>query len=71
MAPGEMTLNVVPNDPADDRYLECAVEGAADDLVTRDQDLLDLHEHGGIRIISPKRFLEVLRAPHEQGGASP
>jgi hypothetical protein len=56
MTPGEVTLNVVRNDPADDRYLECAVEGAA-----------DLHEHGGIRIVSPKTFFEVLRAHHQQG----
>lgn len=61
MTPGEITLNVVRNDPADNRYLECAVEGAADYLVSGDQDLLDLHEHGGIRIVSPKTFLEVLR----------
>ena len=49
MTPGEITLNVVRNDPADNRYLECGVEGAADYLVTGDQDLLDSHEHGGIR----------------------
>ena len=29
MTPGEITLNVVRNDPADNRYLECALEGAA------------------------------------------
>ena len=67
MTPGEITLNVVRNDPADNRYLECAVEGAADYLVTGGQDLLDLHEHGGIRIMSPKTLLEVLRAHPERG----
>lgn len=68
MTPGEITLNVVRNDPADNRYLECAVEGAADYLVSGDQDLLDLHEHGGIRIVNPKTFSEVLRAHDQQGG---
>jgi hypothetical protein len=32
-----------------------------------DQYVLDLHEHRGIRIVSPKTFLEVLRAHHERG----
>jgi hypothetical protein len=67
VTPGEITLNIVRNDPADNRYLECAVEGAADYLVSGDQDLLDLHEHGGIRIVSPKTFFEVLRAHQQQG----
>jgi len=62
MTPGEITLNVVRNDPADNRYLECAVEGAADYLVSGDQDLLDLHEHSGIRIVSSRTFLEALRS---------
>lgn len=61
VTPGEIVLDVVRNDPADNRYLECAVEGAADYLVSGDQDLLDLHEHGGIRIVRPKTFLEALR----------
>jgi hypothetical protein len=68
MAPGEITLSVVRSDPADNRYLECAVEGAADYLVSGDQDLLDLREHHGIRIVTPKTFLEVLRTNQEQGG---
>lgn len=67
VTPGEITLNVVRNDPADNRYLECAVEGAADYLVSGDQDLLDLHEHRGTRVVSPKTFFEVLRAHHQQG----
>jgi predicted nucleic acid-binding protein len=34
---------------------ECVVEGAADYLVSGDQDLLGLHEHSGIRIVRPGR----------------
>ena len=64
MTPGEITLNVVRNDTADNRYLECALEGAADYVVSGDQDLLDLHEHSGIRIVSPRVFLETLRSHH-------
>src|SRR5438445_862460 len=64
MTPGEITLNVVRTDPADNRYLECALEGAADYVVSGDQDLLDLHEHSGIRIVSPRVFLETIRSHH-------
>jgi hypothetical protein len=46
VTPGEITLNVVRNDPDDNRYLECVVEGAADYLVLGDQDLLALIGHG-------------------------
>jgi putative PIN family toxin of toxin-antitoxin system len=62
MTPGDLRLDVVRDDPADNRYLECAVEGAADHLVSGDQDLLDVQEYGGVRIITPKAFLDVLRA---------
>ncbi len=31
--PGELTLDVIKGDPSDNRYLECAVEGAADVIV--------------------------------------
>ena len=71
LTPGEITLNVVRNDPDDNRYLECAVEGDADYLVSGDQDLLALREHRGIRIVTPKTFLQALRAPRQQGGPAP
>ena len=71
LTPGELTLDIVRNDPDDNRYLECAVEGAADYLVSGDHDLLDLKEHRGIRIVTPKAFLQALRAPRRKGGPPP
>ncbi len=71
VTPGEITLNVIRNDPDDNRYLECAVEGAADYLVSGDQDLLALQEHHDIRIVTPKTFLQALRAPRQKGGPAP
>ncbi len=59
--PGELTLNVIQDDPSDNRYLECAVEGAADVIVSGDQDLLDLKEYRGIQIFTPRAFLTLLR----------
>lgn len=41
----------VCRDPADDRVLECAAAGAAELIVTGDEDLLVLGEYEGIRIV--------------------
>ncbi len=40
LTPGGLRLRVVVRDPDDDGYLECAVEGLADFLVTGDSQLL-------------------------------
>src|SRR5574341_601743 len=58
--PGEPRLTVVKADPDDDRYLEAAVEGNAEYLVSGDQHLLALGEHRGIRILTARAFLEIL-----------
>lgn len=49
-------------DPDDDKYLSAAREGVADFVVSGDHHLLDLRFYEGVRIFSPKRFLEVLGA---------
>lgn len=45
-------------DPKDDKFLEAAVSGAADYLVSGDENLLVLHPFRGIPILSPAAFLE-------------
>jgi len=52
-------IDAVKEDPDDNKILECAVEAKADYIVTYDQHLLKLKEFEGIRIISPKVFLEL------------
>jgi putative PIN family toxin of toxin-antitoxin system len=44
-------------DPKDNKFLEVAVCGQADSIVTGDQDLLALHPYRGITIITPRDFL--------------
>ncbi len=44
-------------DPRDDKFLELAVHGRADMIVTGDRDLLDLHPFRGIAILSPAEYL--------------
>ena len=44
-------------DPSDDKFLEVAVNGQADIIVTGDRDLLDLQPFMGIPILSPADYL--------------
>ncbi len=45
-------------DPRDDKFLEVAVDGRADVIVTGDLDLLALNPFRGIAILSPTAYLE-------------
>jgi putative PIN family toxin of toxin-antitoxin system len=44
-------------DPKDDKFLELAINGHADVLVTGDSDLLGLNPSRGIPIITPVKFV--------------
>lgn len=45
-------------DPKDDKFLEVAVNGEADLIVTGDKALLALHPFRGIGILTPREYLE-------------
>lgn len=47
----------VCRDPKDDKFLNLALEGKADYLITGDKDLLDLNPFREILIVSPSQFL--------------
>jgi putative PIN family toxin of toxin-antitoxin system len=49
-------------DPKDDKFLEVAVAGKADAIVSGDEDLLVLHPFAGIPILSPAAFMRLLDA---------
>lgn len=44
-------------DPRDDKFLEVAVHGRADLIITGDADLIALHPFHGIEILTPASFL--------------
>jgi putative PIN family toxin of toxin-antitoxin system len=48
----------VCRDSKDDKFLEVAVDGRADLIVTGDRDLLDLLPFRGIAILTPAEYLE-------------
>jgi uncharacterized protein len=45
-------------DPKDDKFLEVALNGEADLIVTGDRDLLALHPFRGVDILSPREYIE-------------
>lgn len=47
-------------DEADDRVLECALDGRADWIITGDTDLLELHPFEGIKITNVAEFLRTV-----------
>ena len=56
----ERTVNIVHDDPTDNRYLECAQAGEVNYLVTGDRHLLELEAYEGILILPPAGFLVLL-----------
>ena len=55
-------LEIVKDDPDDDKIIEAAVEGNCDYIVSKDKKhLLVMNEFRGIKIISPKEFLDLIR----------
>ena len=44
-------------DPKNDKFLEVAVHGSADALITGDADLLGLHPFHGVPILAPQAFV--------------
>ncbi len=54
-------------DPTDDKFLECAVSGAADYVVSADDDLLSLQEVRGIPILDAPTFWRRLSEHGDQG----
>ena len=60
LAPGKIKIKAVKDDPEDNRYLECAVEGQADYIISGDRHLTKLKFFQGIIIIDPAAFLELI-----------
>jgi len=54
----EPKFEAIVNDPSDNKYLECAVAGRADFIISGDRHLTDIKLFQGIRIISPAHFRE-------------
>ncbi len=61
LIPGTYSLQRIKEDPADDMFLACALEGKADFIVSRDPHLRNLKQFHGIKIIEVKGFIEKVK----------
>ena len=57
---GDYEIEGVSEDVDDDKYFAAAVEGRATLIVTGDPDLLTVKEYRGIRVVTPRGFLDLL-----------
>ncbi len=55
-------LDVIKEDPDDNRILECAAAANSDYIVTEDNDLLRLGGYKGIAIVSVADFLNIAKS---------
>ena len=54
-------FDIIKEDPDDNKFLEAAVEGKADYIVSGDKDLRRLNVFMGIKIISPAEMVNILK----------
>ena len=51
-------LSIVKEHSSDNKFVECAIDGDAEFIVSYDKHLLKLKEYKGIKILSPTEFLK-------------
>jgi len=54
--PGD--LKAVEADPADDKFIECAIHATAGFIISGDRHLLNVGSYEGVRIVTPAEFLQ-------------
>lgn len=57
---GILRVDAVAEDADDNKYIEAALEGRAQFIVSGDRHLKSLKSYRGIRIVTPRTFLELL-----------
>lgn len=53
-------LDVIKDDPDDNKFLEAGLTGKIDFIISQDNHLLKLKEYQGIKILNPEEALELL-----------
>ena len=54
-------------DPADDKFISCAVSAGADFIVTGDKDLMAVKKYKSVKILSASDFLEMVDSREIRG----
>jgi predicted nucleic acid-binding protein len=60
VVPGELMVRLITEDPDDSIYISAAFEGMAGYVVSGDKHLLGVREIEGLRIVTPRQFLQLL-----------
>ncbi len=59
VTPGILEVNVIKNDPDDNKFIACAIEGSAGYIISGDKKhVLSLGDYRGIKIVTARTFLE-------------
>lgn len=61
MIPDQRLPHAVSRDPSDDKFIVCAMGAKAGYLVTGDLDLKTIPPRPGFKILSPKKFWNILK----------
>jgi len=56
----ERDIDVIEDDPSDNKLIGCAVKGASY-IISNDHHLLDIGEYKGIKMVRPQAFLRELK----------
>jgi putative PIN family toxin of toxin-antitoxin system len=56
--PSPPVLPLIPDDPADEKFIACAVAARAEYVVSGDKHLLNLGAYGSVRVVTPSQFLK-------------
>jgi len=53
-------IEVVNDDPTDNRIIECAAASGSEYLVSGDRHLLKVGQYQGVKIVTPADFIEIM-----------
>jgi len=56
----ETMIDIIKEDPSDNKILECAVASNSDYVITYDKHLLTIKEFQGIKIVTPEVMLKAI-----------
>ena len=57
---GKLDINLVPDDPTDNKFVAAAIEGAGNYLISGDKHLKKLSQFHHTKVITPKDFISLL-----------
>lgn len=58
LTPGSLSIQAIPDDPTDDKYIACALEARAEYIISGDRHLTLLKSYQDVEIVTPADFIE-------------